>query len=242
MSNSLYDNPDFFQAYAQMSRSQLGLPGAGEWHQFQKLFPNLKGKKVLDLGCGYGWHCAYAAEQGAASVLGIDSSSRMIDEAIKRNTHPGVTYAVCDLNRYHYPPETYNCVISNLVLHYIEDLEEIYRKVYQTLAPGGHFILNIEHPIFTAGVHQEWIRDGEGRALYWPVDDYLIPGARETVFVGKNVVKQHHTLTQILMGLLHAGFCLEAVEEPLPPEEMMNLPGMEDELRRPMMLLIKAQK
>lgn len=242
MSNSLYDNPDFFQAYAQMTRSQFGLSGAGEWHQLQKLFPNLKGQKVLDLGCGYGWHCAYAAEQGAASVLGIDSSSRMIDEAIKRNTLPGITYAVCDLNSYHYPSETYDCVISNLVLHYIEDLGKIYRKVYQTLVPGGYFILNIEHPIFTAGVRQEWIRDSEGCALYWPVDDYLIPGARETAFVGKNVVKQHHTLTQILTGLLHAGFCLEAVEEPLPPEEMMDLPGMEDELRRPMMLLIKAKK
>lgn len=130
--------------------------------------------------------------------MGIDSGSRVIDEAIKRNTLPGVTYAVFDLNRYHYPPETYDCVISNLVLHYIEDLGEIYRKVHQTLAPGGYFILNIESRFYC--------RCPSG-------DDYLIPGARETVFVGKNVVKQHHTLTQILMGLLHAGFCLEAVEE-----------------------------
>jgi hypothetical protein len=27
----------------------------------------------------------------------------------------------------------------------------------------------------------------------------------------------------------------------MPPEEMMGLPGMEDELRRPMMLLVKAR-
>lgn len=42
------------------------------------------------------------------------------------------------------------------------------------------------------------------------------------------------------MGLLNNGFELEAVEEAKPPEEMMGIPGMKDELRRPMMLLVKA--
>ena len=53
-------------------------------------------------------------------------------------------------------------------------------------------------------------------------------------------VKQHHTLTQIIMGLLNNGFELKVVEEAEPPKEMMDIPGMEDELRRPMMLLVKA--
>ena len=56
------------------------------------------------------------------------------------------------------------------------------------------------------------------------------------------MIKQHHTLTQIIMGLLDNGFELEAVEEAKPPEEMMDIPGMKDELRRPMMLLVKANK
>ncbi len=53
-------------------------------------------------------------------------------------------------------------------------------------------------------------------------------------------MKQHHTLTQILMGLLKHGFELKAVEEAEPPQEMMDIPGIKDELRRPMMLLVKA--
>ena len=44
------------------------------------------------------------------------------------------------------------------------------------------------------------------------------------------------------MGLLNNGFALEAVEEAEPSAEMMDIPGMEDELRRPMMLLVKANK
>ena len=48
------------------------------------------------------------------------------------------------------------------------------------------------------------------------------------------------TVTQIIMGLLNNGFELKVVEEAEPPKEMMDIPGMEDELRRPMMLLVKA--
>ena len=49
------------------------------------------------------------------------------------------------------------------------------------------------------------------------------------------------TLTQILMGLLRSGFVLEAVEEAEPSAEMLDIPGMRDELRRPMMLLVRAR-
>ena len=52
--------------------------------------------------------------------------------------------------------------------------------------------------------------------------------------------KYHHTLTQILMSLLENDFKLNIVEEAMSSESMMNLPGMKDELRRPMMLLVKA--
>ena len=72
---NIYDNSEFFAAYAEMGRSKDGLKAAGEWHQLQPLFPKLQGKKVLDLGCGYGWHCKFAAQMGAAEILGIDSWS-----------------------------------------------------------------------------------------------------------------------------------------------------------------------
>ncbi len=239
---NIFDDPSFFQAYGQMDRSRKGLEGAGEWHQLKRLFPEIKGKDVLDLGCGYGWHSAYAAEKGAASVTAIDQSSRMIGEARKRNPDERISYQVCALEEYEYPKEAFDLVVSNLVLHYIADLESIYRKVYRTLRSGGDFLINIEHPAFTGSVREEWIRDGEGRALYWPVDDYFYPGERRTVFLGEEVVKQHHTLTQILGGLLACGFVLTAVEEACPDPAVLELPGMRDEMRRPMMLLVRARK
>ena len=230
-----YDDPLFFAAYAQMERSQQGLAGAGEWPQLQGLFPDLAGKCVLDLGCGYGWHCKYAAERGAARVLGIDQSEMMIAEARKRNAASGVEYRVCSLQDYDYPEAEFDAVLSNLVLHYVEDLGAVYARVYRTLRPSGVFIMNIEHPTFTAGVDQQFAPDGT-----WPVSGYFYPGERRTVFLGHAVMKYHHTLTQILMGLVDAGFRLDAVIEAMPPAELRD--AMPQEMQRPMMLLVKASK
>lgn len=238
--NNEYDNDCFFQAYAQMPRSKEGLSAAGEWHQLAPLFPPLEGKRVLDLGCGYGWHCKFAAGQGAVEVLGIDLSRKMLEEAERRNGGSGITYRLCGIEAYEYPQDAWDCVLSNLALHYIADPEGVFQKVYRTLRPGGTFLFNIEHPVFTAGVGQDWIYTEDGRPQYWPVDNYFLPGERETHFLGCRVVKQHHTLTQILMGLLRSGFALTAAEEAEPPAGMMHIPGMADELRRPMMLLVKA--
>ena len=51
-----YDRKEFFEKYSQMERSVKGLEGAGEWHELQKLLPDFSGKRVLDLGCGFGWY------------------------------------------------------------------------------------------------------------------------------------------------------------------------------------------
>ena len=230
-----YDDPAFFAAYAQMPRSQHGLSAAGEWHQLEPLFPPLGEKDVLDLGCGYGWHCQYAADHGARSVLGIDESSRMIATAKRLHSHPSITYRICSLQEFDYPAVSFDVVISNLVLHYVEELEPIFQRVFQTLRPNGTFLINMEHPTFTAGVRQQFSVDGT-----WPVNDYYHPGLRETEFLGHTIIKYHHTLTQILMGLIHSGFRLEAVEEAMPPAEWRAI--MPEEMRRPMMLLIRAAK
>ena len=235
----IFDDPEFFKAYSQMDRSKNGLSAAGEWHQLEKLFPNVRNLTVLDLGCGYGWHSKHCAEHGAAFVFGIDASAAMIAEAEKRNHDPSITYKVCALEDYDYPVERYDFVISNLVLHYVENLDFVYRKVFETLKPGGIFLFNIEHPTFTAAPDQDWIYQ-DGKVLYWPVDQYFYPGERETIFLGCQVKKYHHTLTQILNGMLEAGLKLEAVEEVMPSEEMVD--QMPDEMRRPMMLLVKGRK
>ena len=227
-----------------MPRSAAGLEAAGEWWQFSALLPeNMTGLDVLDVGCGYGWHCKYAVLRGARSVTGIDPSGKMLAEAARRNADERIEYRRCAVEDFDWPAAAFDLVISNLALHYVEDLDGVYAGIFRALRPGGIFAMNIEHPVFTSGVNEDWHRSGSGQILHWPVDNYFYPGARDTLFAGCEVKKQHHTLSQILGGLLRAGFTLTAVEEARPsPEALRTLPEMADEMRRPMMLLVRAEK
>ncbi|MCH3540644.1 hypothetical protein LC896_14400, partial [Enterococcus faecium] len=54
--------------------------------------------------------------------------------------------------------------------------------------------------------------------------------------------KYHRTLTTYLNTLLSNSFIINQIVEPQPPENMMDIPGMADEMRRPMMLIVSAKK
>ena len=239
---NIYDNKEFFDSYRQMSRSKGGLESAGEWYVMKNLYTSFDGKTVLDLGCGYGWHCKYAADNGAAAVTGVDGSRRMIEKACRINSHTNITYITESIENFDYGTDCWDVVVSNLALHYIENLDNIYTKVYKALKKGGYFVFNIEHPVFTAGVNQQWVTDENGKNLYWPVDNYYYPGERVTDFLGYEVKKYHHTMTQIVNGLIKAGFTLTDLYETGPAPETLDNPYMLDEMRRPMMLIVKAVK
>lgn len=240
MKENKYDNELFFQKYSEMARSQKGLSGAGEWHELQKLLPDFSGKRVLNLGCGYGWHCKYAAERGAAYVLGTDISGKMLEQAAKLNSSKGIEYRQAAMEDLDFPADSFDVVLSSLAFHYIENFAALVNGIHRWLKPGGEFIFSVEHPVFTAYGPQDWYYDADGNILHFPVDHYYIEGKRDAIFLGEHVTKYHRTLTSYLDILLKNGFALQRVVEPQPPEEMMDIPGMRDELRRPMMLLVSA--
>ena len=242
MKENHYDNETFFQKYSQMTRSQQGLQGAGEWSELQKLLPDFRGKRVLDLGCGYGWHCKYAADQGAFSVLGTDLSEKMLQRAGQLNPAPQITYQRAAIEDLRFAAGSFEVVLSSLAFHYVEAFGPLVERIYRWLTPGGDFVFSVEHPVFTAYGSQDWYYNEKGEILHFPVDNYYYEGQREAIFLGEKVVKYHRTLTTYLDTLLRAGFELCRIVEPQPPENMMDLPGMKDEMRRPMMLIVSARK
>ena len=72
-------------------------------------------------------------------MLGIDLSHRMIAEAEQRNADSRITYRVCGIEEYEYPAERWDCVVSNLALHYIADLDAIYRRCAIRCGRAGCF-------------------------------------------------------------------------------------------------------
>lgn len=242
MKENKYDNEVFFKKYSEMSRSTEGLKGAGEWSELEKLLPDFEGKRVLDLGCGFGWHCLYAAENGAIDVLGTDISEKMLEIASEKSSHVKIKYMCSAMEDLEFANNSFDVVISSLAFHYVRDFESLVKNISEWMIPHGNFVFSVEHPVFTAHGTQDWYYDEEGEIMHFPVDNYYYEGERDATFLGEKVVKYHKTLTTYLNILLNNGFEIKNIVEPQPPEDMIDIPGMKDEMRRPMMLLVSAVK
>ncbi len=243
MKQNKYDDPAFFANYSQMARSIGGLEAAGEWPAFRALLPSLRTKNVLDLGCGFGWHCRYAREQQARSVVGVDLSEKMIARARESTNDAAIEYRQLAIEDIDFPAEAFDVVISSLALHYVERFDIVCQKVYYCLVTGGSLVLSVEHPIFTALAAQDWYYGPQGERLHWPIDHYQDEGPRQARFLSHDVLKYHRTVATYVDTLIDAGFTITRLCEPQPTKAMLDkLPAMHDETRRPMFLLIAAIK
>ncbi|WP_065330714.1 class I SAM-dependent methyltransferase [Tritonibacter mobilis] len=242
MAQNIYDNPDFFSGYSQLPRQVQGLDGAPEWPAIRALLPELTGKRVADLGCGFGWASRWFRAQGADRVLGLDLSQNMIDRAQADTSDSAITYRIGDLDRLDLPETAFDLIYSALTFHYVQDFERLIRMIHAALSAGGDLVFTIEHPIFMAAAHPHWIEDEDGRKT-WPVNGYSNEGERRTDWFAKGVLKHHRTLATTINTLINAGFTLRRVDEFAPaPEQIAAMPDLVEELERPMMLMVSAYK
>jgi len=242
MAQNIYDQPDFFAGYSQLGRSLEGLDGAAEWPALRAMLPDVTGLRIADLGCGFGWFCRWARENGAARVLGLDLSEKMLARARAARQDTGVSYELADLDQLSLPRAGFDLVHSSLALHYVEDVVRLFETVHQALPPGGHFVFSTEHPIFMAPANPGWLVDAAGRKT-WPVDQYLVEGPRSTDWLARGVVKHHRTIGTTLNTLIRSGFTIGHVEEFRPTEaQIAARPELAEELERPMFLLVSARR
>lgn len=242
MSQNIYDDPEFFAGYAQLPRSQQGLAAAPEWPSLQAMLPDLNGLNVLDLGCGYGWFCRNARQQGANQVLGIDLSRKMLDRAEAMTDDPSISYRLDDLANLSLPERTFDVAYSSLALHYLPDLTPLLNTVHQALKPGGRLVFSTEHPIYTCPTDHRWLTDDQG-TRYWAIHRYQDEGQRTSDWLAPGVVKYHRTLATTLNAVMAAGFTLRHVDEWGPSAEQMASDNLLiEEAERPMFVLISAQR
>lgn len=242
MAQNIYDDSGFFEGYSRLPRSVKGLAGAPEWPSLRALLPNVKGLRIVDLGCGFGWFCRWAREHGAAQVLGLDASRRMLERARAETTDPDIVYQRVDLEHIELPAAAFDLAYSSLTLHYLPDLDPLFATVHRALAPGSPFVFSIEHPIYMASRHPAWMTDAQGRKT-WPVDSYQIEGKRTTNWLAEGVVKYHRTIGTTLNLLTRRGFAIRHFEEWSPTDaEVAAIPALAEERDRPMMMLVAAER
>jgi SAM-dependent methyltransferase len=242
MTQNIYDDPDFFTGYSQLERSKIGLAGMAEWPALEALLPDMMDKRVIDLGCGYGWFCRWAEDKGASEILGFDVSERMLARARLEAGSERITYQQADLETLVLQQAAFDLAYSSLAFHYVENLGRLFSTIHRALVPGGRFVFSIEHPIYVAPRHPGWQADKSGRKI-WPLDAYLVEGPRVTDWLAPGVVKQHRLMGTTLNLLIQSGFVVAHVEEWRPSDEQIaERPEFAEELERPMFLLVAARR
>ncbi|HEY3911626.1 MAG TPA: class I SAM-dependent methyltransferase [Stellaceae bacterium] len=242
MARNIYDNDEFFAGYSALPRSVDGLDGAPEWPALRALLPDLRGCRVLDLGCGFGWFCRWAWQQGAASVLGIDVSEKMLARAKAAAEDRAIGYLRADMEDLELPARSFDLAYSSLAFHYLENLGSLVGQVSRSLVPGGSLVFSVEHPMFTAPARPGWAADAAGSRA-WPVNGYLDEGPRSTDWLTSGVIKQHRTIGTYVNLLIACGLTLSRLEEWGPSaEQIASHSEWASERQRPPFLLVAARR
>lgn len=107
------------------------------------LVGNVKGKKVLDFGCGSGIYTKLLKKKGA-KIKGFDISKEMIDIARKENP-------IIDLrigSGYKIPFKgKFDIVVASLVMDYLKDWDKVFKEVKRVLKKGGYFVFSVGNPV-----------------------------------------------------------------------------------------------
>ena len=242
MSQNIYDNEVFFDGYKKIRENPNSANEREEKPALYSLCPDLTGKAVLDLGCGYGEHCEEFLRRGASSVLGVDISEKMLEVATAE--HPDVKFIRGDISDLSFINGVYGAVFSSLAVHYIEDFPKLCREVNGLLEPGGYFIFSQENPLTTSrkGGH-EWARDENGKVQFMKLSDYARPGIRVSRWFVDGVIKYHRMFSDVVNALTDAGFHIERMLEPVPTEEYIRaVPEAEKDYHKPNFLVVRARK
>jgi len=153
---NIYDNPEFYEGYAELRETESGLNAALEQPALRRLLPQrFEGLRVLDLGCGFGDLTREIVASGATEVAAVDISERMLSEAQRRTHDSRITYVRSAIEDFDVEPASFDVIVSSLTLHYIQDYNSVVRGIASTLKPGGVFAFSVEHPICTALDAQE---------------------------------------------------------------------------------------
>jgi len=114
-----------------------------------KLFGGIKGKKLLDLGCGGGQTSIFFAQQGAI-VIGVDFSEKQIESAkalAERMKIGKVSFQQGDMeNLSVFNDRSYDLVNSSHTIHYIKNLQGCFDEIFRVLKPGGKFVFSVSYP------------------------------------------------------------------------------------------------
>lgn len=185
---------------------------------------DVRGQRVLDLGCGTGRYCVLLAQRGA-NVIGIDPSERMLERARLKIT-PTIQFELrqATLDMAGFPRGTFDLISSALTLGHIPELGPTIGEAARLLKEGGRLVISDIHP-------------------YWPVSghdytEFFDVGGREyRVPLYSHLVEEYWRLGKEL------GFCFEDIREPAIGSRLIaSFPSLKEYEGIPLAIVFKLRK
>ena len=227
--------PDAAEAFEREAEAYAAADDAKLFHAHLErpavtaLLPPLAGLAVLDAGCGPGWYTQYLIEHDA-NVTAVDASAKMV--AVTRARAQGRAEVLeADLRRpLPFPPASFDLVVCSLVLHYLENWEDVFGELARVLKPGGLFLASLPHPFADF--------QGFGLDSYLETKRFTVEKSVGPVTL---VVRPVSALTEALAG---AGFVVERLLEPIPTIHFKRAePELFERLSKmPGFLVVRARK
>lgn len=241
---NIFDNETFFEKYKVLRERDDNYNDLLEQPAMAKLLPDLSGKSVLDLGCGYGHNCSDFVNRGASRVVGVDISENMLKIAKTESKNPKIEYINMSMTDVKSLNQKFDIIYSSLAFHYVEDFASFAKDIFSVLNVGGYLLFSQEHPIITATIDGKghFNHDENGNEVSYTFSNYNQPGKRKITWFVDGVIKYHRTLGNIITSLTNGGFVIDTVDEPLPAEwAIEKLPTIKEWIK-PNFLIIKARK
>ncbi len=199
---------------------------------------DVRGQRMLDIGCGEGRFCRMLAERGA-SVIGIDVTAEMAQTARARGSaHDAYTLASAD--KLPFADATFDLAVSYVTLVDIVEYAAAIREAARVLRPGGRVVVaNLNFVTASQG----WQRDADGNRLYHRIDRYADEFPQVLEWSGMRIVNWHRPLANYMQAFLSSGLILRNFLTPVPDDQSLREdPHFEDWFRVPLFNVMRWQK
>ena len=204
-----------------------------------KLLGDVKGKRVLELGCG-GAQCSIAFAKQGATAIGIDFSREQLDFAKRLCDREGVRVELhlgdlADLAFVR--ADSIDLVFSAYAFGYVEDLSRVFRQVHRVLKPGGPLVFSLPHPAY------DMIDDDAPELPLLIRRSYFDVTPIDYEWNGIPFTDYRHTISDLVMLLNRASFRIDQMMEPEPMGSGPRSPHWRDTFRWvPRTLIVRARK
>jgi ubiquinone/menaquinone biosynthesis C-methylase UbiE len=181
-----------------------------------RLLGNVKGKNILEIGCG-GGQCSIAFAKEGAECTGLDSSREQLNyaEALARKNKVSVKFIRHDIqNLKGFKPNNYDIVFSAFALQYVPDLAKCFKEASRVLKKGGLFVFSFDHPFYlsispkTFKIERSYNKSGRIENMETWSD-----GSKH------KFIMYTRKIGEIYGSLLKTGFYVERIIEPFNPKE-----------------------